>query len=107
MATLTIELDDETLRKVERAAEQERVSVDRWASEHLAEAVGGAKREKSFSKVVAEVAGTVPDLENPRSGEGSFSEHLAKHFGSLADTDLEVPSDEDFLPLKPIDFDSD
>ncbi|MCB1228660.1 MAG: hypothetical protein KDN19_00240 [Verrucomicrobiae bacterium] len=79
MATLTIELDDDTLRKVERAAEREHLPVDRWASEHLAEAA----REKTFS------------------------EHLAAHAGILADTDLEVPSDDDMLPLNDINLDED
>lgn len=78
MATLTIQLDDETLRKVERAAKQEQVSVDRWAREHLAEAAGGAKK-KFFSEVVAEVAGTIPDIE--------------------------VPSDDDLLPLREVNLD--
>lgn len=84
MATLTIELDDETLRKVERAAQRERLPVDRWASEHLAEAVAGVDK-----------------------GKRSFSEHLAAHAGILADTDLEVPSDDDLLPLRDIDLDGD
>lgn len=78
MATLIIELDEETLRKVERAAKQEHVSVDRWASEHLAEAAGGTKN-KSFSEIVAEVAGTIPDIE--------------------------VPSDDDLLPLREVNLD--
>ncbi len=84
MATLTIELDDETLRKVERAAERERLPVARWASEHLAEAAAGTADEKR-----------------------SFSEHLAAHRGILADTDLEVPSDDDLLPLRDINLDED
>lgn len=38
MASLTIYMDDETLRAVEKAAKEEGASISAWARKHLAEA---------------------------------------------------------------------
>jgi len=80
MATLTIELDDEVLRKVERAAERDHLTVERWVCESLAEVLAEEPESKSsFSETLARCAGTAPDIV--------------------------LPSDEDLPPLDSIELD--
>ena len=64
MASLTIYLDEETLRAVERAAKDEGASISAWARKHLAE----ASREepgwpKGYFETIEAFGGT--EIEEP------------------------------------------
>jgi hypothetical protein len=67
VAQLTIYLDQQTIERIENAAAERKVSVSRWVREKIESALRDDWPE-SFSRV----------------------------FGSLADTDFDVPEDLDF-----------
>lgn len=64
MARLTIYLDETTLRRIERAARAERLSVSRWVRNKITGTMRGAWTEHYF-----ELFGSLRDmaLERPRS----------------------------------------
>lgn len=78
MASLTIYLDEETLRAVEAAAGREKCSISSWARRHLAE----ASREKKgwpegYFETIARFGGT--EIEAPAEVEVPLDEITMEH----------------------------
>ena len=62
MAQLTIYIDQETIRKIENAAAENRVSVSRWVRDTIQAALKD-QWPASFSRLFGTLSGT--DLEEP------------------------------------------
>jgi hypothetical protein len=65
MSQLTIYLDDESMRAVKSAARRERLSVSKWASQHL-----GAAARRTWPKDYFALFGSLADCGFERAAQG-------------------------------------
>ena len=72
MAQLTIYLDAEAEKLIERAAKREAVSLSRWAREKLVRAAGGATWPEGYEAIIGSI--TDPSFRAPDELKSSFDQ---------------------------------